>query len=764
MKTSPFYSQSLRGYLFRLLLCILIPVLLVQAGIYAVWFSTRQGAERQANAEMAHVIGELFQGFLHDLERQALTVGTAIVELGPDTRADITHVLEASKRQYPSIDTFNWIDPRGKVIASTDPRAVGMDLSDRDHIQRILGGQVVYLSPLLQARVDDQPTFYIARGIRNAQGRLLGIVVAGVNPQQLGQITLTITRPAGGSFLIIDQDGTVVYDSALAAPSWPQRTWVRQYAEWQRAVHGNAVVGTFNWRQDGGKRIAALLPLGGGTAGAHDGWVVSASRPIAVTIRPVVVTLLGSFLILVVTALASLAVALAMARRITVPIHQLHAQARAFGGGEQHASVPELGPLETQELAHAFNEMVQTIGAQREELTAQNEELQSQQEELMAQNEELQMQQEELTAQSEELFTRNEELVHLTRNLERERAFLSAAFDVLPMPLTFLAPDSTVLQRNPAARAFHAQLPFTEPPDASVLDPHTHTPVPYEQWPQNRALRGEVVTFFEQLFVAPGRHEIPSLVHAAPVRIGDEVIAAVVALQDITPLKEADRAKDEFLAVLSHELQTPLTSILGWSEMALNHADIDFLHQSMEVVHRNAHRQKRLVSDLLDISRIIHGKLAIHPEPTELWTLAAQQAESVQHLAGDRGITLALDPPGESLIARVDPARIGQALANLLNNALKFTADGGTVTVSARREDTTARISVTDTGNGIPAEYLAEMFTPFRQLRRDETTGGLGLGLALVKGIVELQAGRVSAASPGLGHGSTFTIELPLIE
>lgn len=754
--------------MFRLLLCILVPMLLVQAGIYTVWCYTRQGEEQQANAEVAYVISKVFSDYLVDVQRQELSIGSAIVELGSNNHTGITRVLKINRRQYPSIDSFNWLDPRGIVVASTNPRSVGLDFRDRDHVQHIIGGEMLYVSPLLEARVTGKPTFYIIRGIRDPRGKLQGMVVAAVNPQQLGETHLTIHRPAGGGVTILDQTGAVVYDSGMAAPTWQQRGWARQYPEWQRAVRGDTVTGAFPWRFDGQKRFAALLPLEmrssdtGVETNTH--WVISASRPVAIAMQPVATTLFGGFAVLVVTAFFSLAFTLTLARRITAPIHRLHAQARAFGGGDQHISVPELGPLETQGLAQAFNEMVATISTQREELTAQNEELQSQQEELMAQNEELQMQQEELTAQSEELFTKHEELLHLTRNLERERAFLSAAFDVLPIPLTFIAPDGTTLQRNPASRAFEAHLPFREPPEASVLDPHTHTPVPYSQWPHNRALRGEVVTYFEQLFTTPGQPEIPSLVHAGPVRIGDEVIAAVVALQDITPLKEADRAKDEFLAVLSHELQTPLTSILGWSEMALNNMDIEFLHQSMVVIHRNAHRQKRLVSDLLDISRIIHGKLAIHPEPTELWTVVAQQAESVQHTAGNLGITLSLDPPGETLLARVDPARFGQAVANLLNNALKFTGTGGTVTLGARRDDTTAQITVTDTGSGIPAEYLNEVFNPFRQLRRDETAGGLGLGLALVKGIVELQAGRVSATSPGLGHGSTFTIELPLIE
>ncbi|MHB0935496.1 MAG: ATP-binding protein [Armatimonadota bacterium] len=748
----------------RLLLCILVPMLLVQAGIYAVWLYTRVEKETQANTEVAYVMNELLQAYFQDVQRQQLAIGTAIAELGPNRHAAITHVLEVNRRQYASIDSMHWIDARGKVVASTNPRSVGMDLRDRDHIQRILHGQAQYVSPLLQSRLNGRPTFYIVRGIRDQHGKLQGIVSAAINPQGLGEKTFTVHRPAGGGFTIIDQAGTVVYDSGQAAPTWKEREWARRYPEWQRTVDGSVVAGTFHWRLDGNKRITALVPLESDEHEMASGWVVSASRPISVVLHPIVLTLLGGFGILMLAALFSLGMALAMARRITAPIHQLHTQARAFGGGDPHIYVPESGPLETQGLAHAFNEMAETIEAQREELTAQNEELQSQQEELMAQNEELQTQQEELTVQSEKLFTKNEELLHLTRDLERERAFISAAFDVLPIPLTLIAPDGSTLQRNPASRAFLAHQPFLDMPEATVLDAHTHTPVPFEQWPHNRALRGEVVTFFEQLFVAPGQREVPSLVHAAPVRIGDEVIAAVVALQDITPLKVADRAKDEFLAVLSHELQTPLTSILGWSEMALNNTDVEFLRQSIEVVHRNAHRQKRLVSDLLDISRIIHGKLAIHPEPTELWTLVAQQAESVQHAAGAQGITLALDPPDETLLARVDPARIGQAVANLLNNALKFTGAGGTVTLGARRTGASATINVTDTGSGIPPEYLNEVFNPFRQLRRDEATGGLGLGLALVKGIVELQAGRVSAASPGLGHGSTFTIELPLIE
>ena len=196
--------------------------------------------------------------------------------------------------------------------------------------------------------------------------------------------------------------------------------------------------------------------------------------------------------------------------------------------------------------------------------------------------------------------------------------------------------------------------------------------------------------------------------------------------------------------------------------MALEQQSAEFMVQAMEVVQRNAVRQKRLVDELLDMSRLIHHKIELTLEPTDGRTQVQQAVESMQQDAAQRQLTLSVDPRSEPLTILADPVRLQQCLGNLLSNSLKFTPEGGTITVSCRRDGERAVLSVHDTGRGINPEALPTLFALFRQVDRDERAGGLGLGLAVVRGIVELHGGQVWADSPGVGQGSTFSLAFPL--
>jgi len=245
--------------------------------------------------------------------------------------------------------------------------------------------------------------------------------------------------------------------------------------------------------------------------------------------------------------------------------------------------------------------------------------------------------------------------------------------------------------------------------------------------------------------------------------------AVLITAHDITERKrmeqallEADHAKDEFLAVLSHELQTPLTSMLGWSAEALRVGTPEMMATAMPIVHRNALRQKRLITDLLDFSRLIHHKMHLIPVPLDLGEQATEAVENIRQLAVERQLHLSYEPTSVPLPILTDPARMQQCIGNLLNNSLKFTQEGGSITVRCRRDGDHAILTVEDTGRGIPPEVLPAIFDVFRQVDRDERAGGLGLGLAVTRGIIELHDGSIRAESAGQGRGSTFTITLPL--
>src|ERR1044071_6070759 len=233
-----------------------------------------------------------------------------------------------------------------------------------------------------------------------------------------------------------------------------------------------------------------------------------------------------------------------------------------------------------------------------------------------------------------------------------------------------------------------------------------------------------------------------------------------------TEAEAANRIKDEFLATLSHELRTPLTSLLGWSSV-LREAQRDqkVLSQGLEAIDRNARVQAQLIDDLLDVSRIVSGKLHLDVRPLDIASVTRAAINVVQPAADAKGITLDYwAEPGLGAIS-ADSARLHQIIWNLLSNAVKFTPHGGKIQIRVEQDDANATVTVSDTGQGIDAEFLPRVFDRFRQADSSTTRsfGGLGLGLAIVRHLVELHGGTVSAQSEGLNKGATFSATFPLL-
>jgi signal transduction histidine kinase len=229
-------------------------------------------------------------------------------------------------------------------------------------------------------------------------------------------------------------------------------------------------------------------------------------------------------------------------------------------------------------------------------------------------------------------------------------------------------------------------------------------------------------------------------------------------------LEEAARMKDIFFATLSHELRTPLTAIVGWVHILKEgQTDPAIIQRAVETIERNLGVQNTLISDLLDVSRIVSGKLDLEMAALDLPALVAASVDSARPTASANGIDLEVDLTPISSPISGDPARLQQVVTNLLTNSLKFTARGGLVVVRLAQEASQAVLTVTDSGSGIRAEVLPFVFERFRQASvADTKAGGLGLGLAIVKHIVEMHQGTVTAASAGAGQGATFTVTLPL--
>ncbi len=249
--------------------------------------------------------------------------------------------------------------------------------------------------------------------------------------------------------------------------------------------------------------------------------------------------------------------------------------------------------------------------------------------------------------------------------------------------------------------------------------------------------------------------------------MNEQLLLSATRQHELTETAErANRLKDEFLATLSHELRTPLTSILGWAEI-LGNSKLDPVATSraIEVIRRNARIQVQMIDDLLDVSRIIIGKLRLSVQPVDLGTIIIAAVDGLRPAAEAKHIRLQLQLDSPAGQVSGDPDRLQQVAWNLISNAIKFTPKGGRVLVRLARIESHVEVTVSDTGPGIAPEFLPHVFDRFRQADGATTRafGGLGLGLSIVRQLIELHGGTVRVDSAGGGLGATFTVSLPLM-
>jgi signal transduction histidine kinase len=245
--------------------------------------------------------------------------------------------------------------------------------------------------------------------------------------------------------------------------------------------------------------------------------------------------------------------------------------------------------------------------------------------------------------------------------------------------------------------------------------------------------------------------------------LGNAAAVAIANAHLYGEAQEANRLKDEFVAMVSHELRTPLTPILGCVHLLrtakLTNANFE---RALEMIERNAQAQVQIVEDLLDVSRIIAGKLHLEMKSVEIKSVVEAAIDSVRALAESKNIKIITNFADASEQVDGDPNRLQQIVWNLLSNAVKFTPAGGRIEISVQNEKDNVEIRVTDTGVGIPSEFLPFIFDRFHQA--DNSTkmrSGLGLGLAIVRHLVELHHGSIAASSAGVGHGAVFTLRFP---
>jgi PAS domain S-box-containing protein len=282
--------------------------------------------------------------------------------------------------------------------------------------------------------------------------------------------------------------------------------------------------------------------------------------------------------------------------------------------------------------------------------------------------------------------------------------------------------------------------------------------------------------------------EIPIEDSGAPIRDArGKMLGVIVVFHDITQRRQterelerllqsernarseaetADRLKDEFLATVSHELRTPLSAILGWSAMLnLGKLDEATAKKGLKIIERNANAQAEIIRDILDVSRIISGKLRIDSRPVQLGPIIASAVDTLKLASTAKGISLVVSIDPDAGFVAGDPDRLQQIVWNLLSNAIKFTPQNGEIKVDLHQVDSHLELSVHDSGIGIEPDFLPHVFERFRQADSSTTRayGGLGLGLAIVRHLVELHGGTVAANSEGKGKGAAFTVKFPIM-
>ena len=416
-------------------------------------------------------------------------------------------------------------------------------------------------------------------------------------------------------------------------------------------------------------------------------------------------------------------------------------------------------------LASELQEKNETLQMQYGKIQAQQEELQARNEEIQAQNEELQAQSEELKAQGDELrgtverLTESEEQYHgLFSHLSEGFALHEIVYDHAGRPAA-----CRVLAVNDAFRQATG-LGTKQIVGVAVGNADAKMGMPSIETLAAVVRTGEPLRF-EYQSESHGKHY-----HAVAFRVNQRQFATLY--MDITnqkraeeALRDADRNKNEFLAVLSHELRNPLAPIKnGLYILSRAQPGSEQAIRAQQVIERQVEQLARLVEDLLDVTRVSSGKVQLRRSHLDLCTLVHQAVEDTRALFAQRDIAVGIVLADGHVPVYADPVRLSQVIGNLLQNAAKFTPEGGRVDVTIETERAIGRIRVRDSGTGMAPETIARLFQPFMQVDTGlaRTDGGLGLGLALVKALVEMHGGTVCASSKGRGKGSEFVIELPI--
>lgn len=746
---------------------LLVALQLIVLATYAGNLQERRDAELDNAVAVGRTLAAVVDGFTRDLEVTTLAAALALgTSSGPLNQASTGPYLDRLESGYGILRALFITDPAGRVVASDSGVGIGVDVSSRPYIDALRQGAQMAWSEGLQGIQSGETTVAFARVIPASNGTARGYLVAAFYPERLLEL-LPGGLPGDATIVLVDRRGLALYSSA---PVSVDQMDLSSRAEVREALAGGVVrfsdaVLPF----PGEPRYGALIRV------PHVGWVVGFARPQA----PLDASLREGFLkqggaITVVMLLAAIATAV-FARRLAAPLAFLASSASTIARGGQ-PTLPEMtgGDAEVTQLADAMRAMNAAV-AEREkalrEVALLEQTARAAAEVTAARVRALQTVTDAALA-----HLRLDELLDQLLMRVREVLRVDTATVLLmdPEGRNLLATAESGLEEEigiqvPIGQGFAGRVAVERRPlILHDVEPGTvYSPVLLEKGIRSLLgvplrVEGRVTGVLQVGSLEPRAftEDDASLLQL----VGDRVALAVDHARLYREAQEAVAARDEFLSVAAHELRTPMTSLRASAQLLLRQLgrqgmpDADRLRQMLEIIDGQSDRLARLVSQLLDVSRIQSGRLSLERETVDLVDLVGRVVDSIRSTATGR--TIVFRGPGD-LIARVDTLRFEQVVTNLLDNAVKYSPSGEAIDVQlSQPTPREAQLTVSDRGDGIPPEHRDRIFEPFFQAPTSGRSKGLGLGLHISRQTVELHGGRIEAVFPPDG-GTQFVVTIP---
>lgn len=718
---------SLRSKLLVGVLIVLLPMLALIVYDYNVEYSQRSEEVIDDQMRTGQAIAALVDVSIDDAFAIAWSFSKDPILRTMDYRQIDPH-LESLAPSLPQYDNIAVLDLDGNAVGLMAPRlppdAPRPSGAGRRYFEAVKSTARPVVSEILISRATGNPTAAVAVPMLDDSGALAAMTLAALDLDYLARSVATVGLRQSQAIFVTDPEGTIAFHTLLAREEWGRRS-LADFSPVRSALGGVPAREREARGATGDLRMVAAIRT------AKHGWVVGVSVPTSDALRPVQADLLRRLLLFAsALAFAGLLAVLLTRRLILRPLEVLNDHMVAFGRGQLGRRVHLRTGDEMELVAQTFNQMAAQLQQSSEEREKLLEEAERRANELDA------------------LIGSMAEGVTIADGEGRMLRVNRAGREVLGLPVDEGVPVTLARFR-----------------EADVLYPDGR-PMPKEDWPISRNLRGEMFAQQELLYVRPDGRRVNLLFAGSAVRDDEgNVVLVVDVFRDITPIRELERQREEFISVVAHDLRGAMTSVKGYADYLLRHTAKDALpeegQRALEVISSGCQRLERMVSDLLDVSRIEACRLTLAKKAVDLAALVRDIVRRSGALT--KGHAIRVEVHGETPLVEVDPDRIEQVLSNLLSNAGKYSYPETEIAVAVKPRPGEVMVSVTNLGPGILPEDKGQIFTRYYRARRavQEKTAGLGLGLYIAKGLVEAHGGRIWVESE-VSKRTTFYFSLPL--